>query len=292
MTGEDIDAWVKSAPDLPWVNRIPDETLLALLDKRFGVKKPDLFLSKRFPSDLPHSDPNGDVNYHADLFNRWATDWQTELTELLKAGCDFADTDLKQTFLNAISGNKLIHNEAVRHNTTSYMALIAHLCDWVLQKEDAVATERNEKQALIGLGGTNSSGGGGNANSNGSNANAGQGGKKEGTAGGGSTGGNAKATALLTQLASHLGVNSTTEGQAASKVWPAHIKAHPKNADKVICRGCNNAWLRKQNVPCYKKCKYEEHPAYNKECYQKDGKSYTPLTWRGFRAARNKPSNR
>lgn len=272
MTGADLDEWAKSAPDFPWVNRIPDETLLALLDKRFGVKKPDLFLSKRFASDLPPLDANGDVNYHADEFNRFASEWQTELTELLKAGCDFADTDLKQTFLNAISGDKLIHNEAVRHNTTSYMALIAHLCDWVLLKEDAVATERNEKRTLMGLSGANI---GGSANS-GSHTNNTQGSKKEGTAGGGSGGGNVKASALLTQSA-------TAEGK--TEKLPSHIKLHPRNNEKVICRGCNNAWKRSSHVPCFKRCKYEEHPAYNKECRERDGRSYTPLTWRGFRTA-------
>jgi hypothetical protein len=54
---------------------------------------------------------------------------------------------------------------------------------------------------------------------------------------------------------------------------------------KVICRGCNNAWSRDRNIPCFKGCKYDEHPAYNKDCREKDGKSYTPLTWKGFREA-------
>jgi hypothetical protein len=278
MKGKDIDEWVQDDPDFSWFLRIPDDTLLSLLDKRFGVKKPDLFLSKRFPSDLPATDANGDVNYHADYFNRWASDWQTELTELMKAGCDFADVDLKQTFLNAISGNKLLYNQAIRYNTTSYMALIAHLCDWVLLKEEGVTTERNEKASLIGLSGSH-----GNAsNTNASNS----GSKKEGGAtGGGAVSGKATATALLTQIVSHLGRNSPAESQAVAKPLPTHLKPHPRNALKVICRGCNNAWSRDRNIPCFKGCKYDEHPAYNKDCREKDGKSYTPLTWKGFREA-------
>jgi hypothetical protein len=148
MTDAEIDAWVLSDPESKWFDKIQDDQLLSLLDKRFGVKKPDLFLSKKFYDSLPPLDDHGDVSYHADVFNRWAVEWVTELTELQKSGCDFSDIDLRQTFLNAVSTNKLIHQQALQYNTTSVYLLLAYLRDWVIQEEESVIAQRNKKAVL------------------------------------------------------------------------------------------------------------------------------------------------
>jgi hypothetical protein len=149
MTERDIDTWMKADPEFKWFEKIPDDQLLQLLDKRFGVKKPDLFLSKKFYDNLPALDAHGDVNYHADVFNRWAVEWLNELNELQKSGCDFADVDLKQTLLNAVSTNKLIHQQALQYNTTSVYLLLSHLRDWVISEEESVTAQRNKKAVLI-----------------------------------------------------------------------------------------------------------------------------------------------
>ncbi len=102
------------------------------------------------------------------------------------------------------------------------------------------------------------------------------------------------ATVLLTQLASHLGVSSPQAGGQATQVdraprnWgqplPAHLKVSgDANANKLFCRGCNNIWDRTSAVPCYKGCKYSEHPDYNKNCREKDSTKTEPLTWKRFR---------
>jgi len=117
MTGADRDEWARTDPAFKWVKKIPDELLLALCDKRFGVKKNDLFLTKRFHSDLPPTNAKGEVNYHVAEFNRWITDWETELSELQQGGCSFEGINLRQTLINALSPNKMIHDQATVHQT-------------------------------------------------------------------------------------------------------------------------------------------------------------------------------
>jgi hypothetical protein len=279
MTDNDIDLWVRADPDFTWVNQIPDETLLSLLDRRFGVKKPDLFLSRKFYEDLPTTDENGDVNYHADLFNRWATEWNTELMELQKSGCDLSHVDLRQTLLTAVSTYKLIHRQALQYNTQSVYLLLAHLCDWVFQEEDNILSARNKRASLVDdkqqgdstkftpatkAVAPNRAGGG--------------------TAQTGPTKPNPTAQALLTQLtqiAQQLGADSSA-GAGGTRPLPAHLKPS-SDPNKVNCRGCNNNWDKSRSIPCYKGCKYYEHPEYNKECKTKDGKQNPALTWRNFR---------
>jgi hypothetical protein len=287
MTDEDVDAWALSDPDFSWVNKIPDETLLSLLDKRFGVKKPDLFLSRKFYENLPTKDKHGDINYHADLFNRWATDWNTELNELIKSDCDLSHVNLRETLLTALSTYPLIHREAKQFNTKSAYALLAHLCDWVFQEEEAILSARNKRVSL------------GASNTDGTPALPVAVPHSEATvrpplqqrAGGGAPRGNdAISRALLTgltNLAQQLGVGHG-ERTLHGKPLPAWLKFHPTEGEKVICRGCNNEWQthadgRTRSVPCYKGCQYVGHPHYNQELLEKDGKQNPPLTWRKFR---------
>jgi hypothetical protein len=305
MDDEDVDEWAQSDPDFTWVSKIPDETLLSLLDKRFGVKKPDLFLSRKFYENLPTKDKHGDINYHADLFNRWATDWNTELGELIKSGCDFSQVNLREVLITALSTYPLIHREAKQYNTKSAYNLLAHLCDWVFQEEEAIISARNKRASLSdghlpadhphqppgGNGGGNAGGGG----SGGSSGNAGGGNGRGAPAqpktwsGGGAAGQGSRndqvSRALLTQLtqlAQQIGVD-TGAAPGNPRPLPPHLKPHPSDSLKVVCRGCNNAWLRARSIPCYKGCRYAEHPHYNPQCNEKDGKQNPPLTWRNFR---------
>ncbi len=276
MTEEEIDRWVMEDPEFEWVKKIPDETLLALLDKKFGLKTSDLFLSKQFPADLPMTDDHGDVMYHADIFNSWATQWQTELMALQKSQVNFDGVDLKQTLLNALSTNVIIHKKAVSVKTSSPLILLAHLRNWIMEEEEKAETARNTKDSLLKLQGNNASaklpqsprtnGGGGSAAS--------------------SHGSKASASVLLTQLASHLGVSSNATGEQATagkpqRALPPHLR--PQDNNKVLCRGCGNEWSRAKSIPCFKACKYVEHPGYNARCRDQEFTRKEPLTWRKFR---------
>jgi hypothetical protein len=188
-------------------------------------------LSRKFHDNLPPTDSHGDVNYHADAFNRWAASWQNELMDLIKSGCDFSDVDLRQTLINAVSTNKLIHQQATQHNAKSVHSLLAHLRDWVIQEEDSVIAQRNKKATLIGAAEPDK------AQSSSCN--------QPPRAGGGT-----KSAALLTQLASTLTDLAAGQGGAANKqraTLPTHLKA--RDGNKVLCRGCNNEWDRARSIP-------------------------------------------
>jgi hypothetical protein len=270
MTDAEIDAWVMQDPESKWFDKIPDDQLLVLLDKRFGVKKPDLFLSKKFYDNLPAMDEHGDVNYHADVFNRWADEWSTELTELQKSGCDFSDVDLRQTLLNAVSTNKLIHQQALQYNTTSVYLLLAYLKDWVIREEESVIAQRNKKAVLTNTVNTAEGADSTHLKSRPSPRAAG---------GGAADHHGAKPMVLLTQTQLH-DLVQTGQGTTKERPLPPHLKSRDNN--KVLCKGCNNTWDRARSIPCFKACKFVEHPEYNKECKDKESR-IAPLTWRRFR---------
>jgi hypothetical protein len=292
MTGKEIDAWVASDPEFKWFEKIPDELLLEILDRRFGVKTADHFLAKQFYTNLPMMDEHGEVNYHAAFFNQWATEWQNELMELQKAQVNFEAIDLKQVLLNALTPHPIVHKKAVSVAEDSYIVLLATLCDWVIAEEERVEDAREQKNSLLKLGrgnlhdsftpqaqpkhtSPNPRGGGGAAQNPPSKT---------------------TATALLTQLASHLGVSSPSAGGQAGqrdklsfteggRSLPAHLKRYGDSSTKLHCRGCNNNWESAGNlsVPCYRTCKYAEHPDYNKDCRERESTKTQMLTWKGFR---------
>jgi hypothetical protein len=274
MNEKAIDTWVATDPEFKWVEKIPDPILLELMDKRFGVKCSDLFLSRKFTANLALTDSFGDVNYHADLFNRWAGEWSTELMELQKAGVNFDSVDLKQTLLNAVSPYKVIHDKAVQIATSSANVLLAALCDWVIEEEEKANSRRNQKESLLKI--THSGGEAARERADSTAAAA-----KQTTQA--SSHSKAGAAALMTNSSSH-----TSGEQSASKATPRllpHLKA---NGNKVFCRGCSNNWDDKLSIPCYRACKYREHPEYFADCSTKEPGRRNALTWRGFRDAHPK----
>jgi hypothetical protein len=274
MSEKAIDTWVATDPEFKWVEKIPDPILLELMDKRFGVKCSDLFLSRKFTANLPITDSFGDVNYHADLFNRWAGEWSTELMELQKAGVNFDSVDLKQTLLNAVSPYKVIHDKAVQIATSSANVLLAALCDWVIEEEEKANSRRNQKESLLKI--THRGGEAARERADTTAAAA-----KQTTQA--SSHSKAGAAALMTNSSSH-----ASGDQSASKTMqrlPPHLKA---NGSKVFCRGCSNNWDGAMSIPCYRACKYREHPDYFADCKDKEPSRRNALTWRGFRDANPK----
>jgi hypothetical protein len=303
MTDKDIDKWVTDDPGFKWVEQIPDETLIDLLNKRFGVKRNDLFLTKRFPSDLPPTNEKGEVNYHVATFNRWMTDWQNELAELRLSGCTFEGVNLRQTLINALATNPMLYAQATVFQTESIHALIAHLRDWLMREEENYIAMRNKQQSILNVAGANvqnaqqaaapaqqhllAAAGGGRANAPAPHRNAQV----------------QSASALITQLmeqqkqllesitanAAGGGGGAAAGGGAAGghpgnagKRLPAHLVAESDTVAK--CRGCNNTWNRNRKIPCFPGCKYADHPHYNKNCKTQEAPHPTiKLTWAGFK---------
>ena len=270
-----IEKWVQGDPWFRWVEKIPDDTLLELCDKRFGVQRNDLFLTKRFPSDLPATNANGDVNYHVSTFNRWVSEWQNELAELRQGGCTFEGINLRQTLINALSTNHMLHTQATMYQTESTHALIAHLRDWLMREEEAYLAMRNKQKRMVELA-NGANGNAGNGAAAAPNANAAQAALLTSVQ---ASKPNAKASALLTQLIEAM--NPGAAGSETPKPLPPHLK--PQDNSTAKCRGCNNVWNRSRPIPCFKACKYVDHPHYNKHCSTNDPQQKEKLTWAGFR---------
>jgi hypothetical protein len=303
MTGKDIAAWIKEDPAFKWVEKIPDEILLSLCDKRFGVKKNDLFLTRRFPNTLPKVNSKGEVNYHVVEFDRWLTEWQNELSELMQSGCDFQGVNLCQTLINALSTNTMLHNEASVFQCESIYELIAHLRDWLMNEEQAEISRRNKQKSVLDL------------------VNAGAPPQQAAAAAASLTPQQLRllngeqpqrnpqaskqfhnASALLTKLMEQnqqlLGAIAAGGGPAENhqrktpkapqsageprtyKPLPDHLKEEGEHTCK--CQGCNNVWNRARVIPCFKECKYVDHPAYNKQCNTQPHPTREKLTWNGF----------
>jgi hypothetical protein len=277
MNEKAIDTWVATDPEFKWVEKIPDPILLELMDKRFGVKCSDLFLSRKFTANLALTDSFGDVNYHADLFNRWAGEWSTELMELQKAGVNFDSVDLKQTLLNAVSPYKVIHDKAVQIATSSANVLLAALCDWVIEEEEKANSRRNQKESLLKIGSHAHSGGGAVRGERAVSDSTAAAAKQTTQA---SSHSKAGAAALMTQSGSSTHASGEQSASKARRELPPHLKA---NGSKVFCRGCSNNWDGSMSIPCYKACKYAEHPDYFADCKEKEPGRRNALTWRGFR---------
>ena len=277
MNTEQIDDWVaewiRVHPKYDWVDKIDDETLMLVLDKKFGVVKPTLFLSKRYPANLSLLDANGNICYHVATFNMWATQWENELNELKTSGCDFSGVDLKAVLLNALSTNRTLWKEASEQGTTSTVRLLAHMRTFVMVKDEAARTARNELSHLRML--ERPAAGPTQTETPASN--------------------DTTAAALLSmvqQLQDTVSNLSRTPNSPAAagggvrnktlKPLNPHMRAC-KDPLKCRCNGCGNVYTRSFRVACFKTCKFIEHPKYNKECNTKEFAPKDGLTWKNFR---------
>ena len=267
-----FDSWLDKDPGFEWMKKLPDELLLELCDKKFGVKKNDLFLSKRYYT-LPATNSKGEVLYHVSTFNRWITEWQNELSELKVSGCSFEGVNLRQTLINALSPSSMLHNQATVYQTESIHALIAYLRDWLMHEEESAISLRNKQQSAI----QNAQAAAGavpvQANLQLSSATASH---------------TQHSNVLITQIVEQqqkiletLAASGGAAGGDRGKALPAHLKATEGNLCK--CRGCNNIWNKGRKIPCFQGCKYADHPHYNKNCKTQDATTQQKLTWAGFK---------
>jgi hypothetical protein len=89
----------------------------------------------------------------------------------------------------------------------------------------------------------------------------------------------------MTQSGSSTHVSGEQSASKAMKPLPSWLKA---NGSKVFCRGCSNNWDKSISIPCWRGCKYSEHPDYFADCKDKEPNRRSALTWRGFRDAHPK----
>jgi septum formation inhibitor MinC len=280
LTDSAIDAWVRQDPAFKWFEQISDQTLLDLLDKRFGVQKPDLFLSKRFPADMPALTATGEVNYHGAEFLRWSSDWQAELGELQRSNCNLDGVDLRQALLNALSTNAMLYNKASILQSRSPYVLLSNLRDWVLKEEEAQQALRNQKAILLPP----------TLKTHGATGDVLQGGNPglilppaQHAAGGAQK--HQQAMALLTQLQELVQMPQPGNPGFAKRPLTEHLKPHGSNDEGAKCNGCGNVWPRNRNIPCYHACKFAEHPEYNREIKKKTYPAERlALTWKDFRS--------
>ena len=257
LADKDIDNWVDLDPLYDWVGRIPDDELLGLLDKRFGVHKPDLFLSKKFPSNLPKVLPNGDINYCCQEFVTWSSEWQAERNELVASGCDLSGIDMKQTLLNAISTHTIIHNAATQYSSNSIHHILCHLRQYLRGEEETQASQRTMKEKLLNGGNEPTPAIPGAAIVPSPRA--------AQTAGGG-----VRAGALATG--------------AAPRSLPSHFTAIP-TGKSAKCNGCGIVYDLSKTAQCYKECRFGEHPRFNHELKTREWKAGEPcISWKNFRA--------
>jgi len=147
MSDDDIRAWLRKDTAYEWVTKVNDATLIKLLDAHFSVLDPDPFLTMRFPANIPKVLPNGNPNYCAISHDTFAEKWLNRLADLRKGGWDESMTDLKQTYINALASNSILHGEASRYFTTSYELLISHMRQWTYQKwSQQQATDQQREQ--------------------------------------------------------------------------------------------------------------------------------------------------
>jgi hypothetical protein len=246
-----VEAWVAEDDAFSWVGRLPDATLLFLLDKLFGVERADTFLSRRFVPSLPPCDEQGEINYHSADFARWSTEWQTDLTELQRAGRQsLVGVDLRQTLLNALSGCSLLHDHASVLTTRSALIMLAAMRDWTMKKDEETITRRNERHRFMD-----------NSQS-----------KKERQ-----TQPEAKPAAALHSVAQ-------AQDNTTPKLPPSpNLKVCGKFGELVKCEGCGNVWNGSRAIPCSPLCRYADHPEFNREWKTKPYSRRFYLSWKGFR---------
>jgi hypothetical protein len=130
MSGEEIRSWVKMDPNAEWVKKISDKELTHYLDAYFSVLDPEPFLSMKFPASINRMTPDGDVNYCAIPHNMFAEKWLNRLKDLRNGGWDDSSTDLKETYVSALTTCPTLYDEAKRFKTDSHDLLISHLRQW------------------------------------------------------------------------------------------------------------------------------------------------------------------
>jgi len=257
LTDKDVDTWVDKDPIYEWVGRIPDDELLRLLDRRFGVHKPDLFLAKKFPSNLPKTLPNGDVNYCCQDFVTWSSEWASERNELISSGCDLSGYDMKQTLLNAVSTNQIIHDAASQCASSSIHLILAHLINWLRNEEETQTTARQRREKLLGDPLNRQPAPQGRTTPQSSPVS--------------NPGGGVRAGALV------------TDAKKPERPLPLHIRAIP-SGKSVKCNGCGIVYDLSKTVSCWNECRFIEHPRYNAQCRTREWRAGDVcITWRNFR---------
>jgi len=255
---ENVARWLERDPTFSWVNELDDKMLLQLLDPLFGVEKADSFLSRRFVPELPPCNPQGEINYHSIEFARWSTEWQSELAELQRVGGSaLSGIDLRQALLNALCDCKLLHKHASQLQTPSAVMLLALMRKWTAEKDGETTNRMSERASFT------------EEHASKIPAPADQIPKESP---------HKPAKALFSQ-----GQGAIPRAPPAKTPPCANLKVCGRYDELYKCEGCGNVWKSTRDVPCSPKCRYEEHPEFNREWKTKPYSRRVFLTWKDFR---------
>jgi hypothetical protein len=102
-----------------------------------------------FPRSVSARTPDGNVNYCAASHNTFVERWLQELADLKSSGWDSSSTDLRLTYIDALSTNKTLHKEAQNHKCGgSYTLLISHMREWTQNHTARQKAEAAQRKLL------------------------------------------------------------------------------------------------------------------------------------------------
>jgi hypothetical protein len=247
MSSKEVSAWIKKS-GYDWVKAIPDEVLLRKLDTYFSVLESDPFLAMSFPTNVPHTNKDGSINYMANAHSAFADEWLHCLNELRQGGWDDSETDLRAAYIKALLPSPTLHNAAVCYATDSHDLLISHLRSWtqMMSSRQTPDSQRKEqlKKTLLEKGVTNSTP------------------PQPPSAGGSPQQKRAepKGTAALRSEVKALQTQIKQLTQQP-KVAPQEV-APPRN--KFLCNGCGYTYERDgRKIPCEEVCVFADHAEHN-----------------------------
>lgn len=265
---EDIDDFTTvEDPQYLWVLSIPDDIILKHLDKHFSVTDPMPFLSMVFPKSVPEQTKDGNVNYCASTHNTFVERWLQELADLKSSGWDSSNTDLRVTYIDALSTNRTLHKEALKYKCGgSYTLLISHMREWTQTNTAKQLAEAAQRKLLNENGSVHHEQHFAASNTTPAAT------PKSSAAGKPFT--DAKASALMTEMSQMRTEMSKLKSkmhplEAMSQAkgpntWQARNPSHIDANKEFFCNGCGHTYQKDgRRIACLPNCVYSEHPQHN-----------------------------
>jgi hypothetical protein len=265
---EDIDDFTTvEDPQYLWVLSIPDDIILKHLDKHFSVTDPMPFLSMVFPKSVPEQTKDGNVNYCASTHNTFVERWLQELADLKSSGWDSSNTDLRVTYIDALSTNRTLHKEALKYKCGgSYTLLISHMREWTQTNTAKQLAEAAQRKLLNENGSVHHEQHFAASNTTPAAT------PKNSAAGKPFT--DAKASALMTEMSQMRTEMSKLKSkmhplEAMSQAkgpntWQARNPSHIDANKEFFCNGCGHTYQKDgRRIACLPNCVYSEHPHHN-----------------------------
>ena len=164
---------------------------------------------------------------------------------------------MKQTLLNAVSTNQIIHDAATQCASSSIHLILAFLINWLRNEEETQTTARQRREKLLGDPSNKQAQPQGRATPQSSPAT--------------TPGAGVRASALA------------TEAKFNQREMPAHLTAIP-TGKSVKCNGCGIVYDLAKKIQCWNGCRFTDHPRFNPHCRTREWKAGDVcISWRNFR---------